>query len=70
VGGAINQQLNFWLWLEAFAPQTHIYRSDAYDFLGAVFADSTHFGFSDVTNPCLITTPTPSVCSNPYVNLF
>ena len=66
----VNQQLKLWLWLESFAPQTHIYRSDAYDFLQAVFADGTHLGFGDVTDPCLITTPTPSLCSNPYVNLF
>lgn len=29
----VNQQMSFWLLLEAFAPQTHIYRSDAYDWL-------------------------------------
>jgi phospholipase/lecithinase/hemolysin len=66
----VNQRLNSWLLLEAFAPQTHLYRSDAYDFLQGVFTDSSHFGFNDVTDPCLVTTPTPSVCSNPYVNLF
>ena len=66
----VNQRLNSWLLLEAFAPQTHLYRSDAYDFLQGVFTDSSHFGFNDVTDPCLVATPTPSVCTNPYVNLF
>jgi outer membrane lipase/esterase len=66
----VNQQLAFWLLLESFSPQTRIYRSDAFDFMQGVFADSFHFGFTDVTDPCLITTPTPSVCSNPYLNLF
>ncbi len=66
----VNQRLNSWLLLEAFAPQTHLYRSDAYDFLQAVFTDGGHFGFTDVTDPCLLTTPAPSICSNPYVNLF
>lgn len=66
----VNQQLNFWLLIEAFAPQTQIYRPDAYDFLQGVFADGFHFGFTDVTDPCLITTPTPTLCSNPYTNLF
>ena len=66
----VNQQMSFWLLLEAFAPQTHIYRSDAYDWLQAVFADSFHFGFNDVTHPCLVVARTTSVCSNPYVNLF
>jgi cholinesterase len=62
--------MSFWLLLEAFAPQTHIYRTDPYDWLQAVLADSFHFGFTDVTDPCLVTTPTVSLCSNPYVNLF
>jgi phospholipase/lecithinase/hemolysin len=66
----INKQMSFWLLLESFSPQTHIYRLDTYDFLQGVFADSFHFGFSDVTDPCLVTSPTPSLCSNPYVNLF
>ncbi|MBV8673868.1 MAG: SGNH/GDSL hydrolase family protein [Acidobacteriaceae bacterium] len=66
----VNQQMNFWLLLEAFSPHTHIYRPDAYDFLQGVFADTTHFGFTDVTDPCVVTTPTPSVCSNRYLNLF
>jgi phospholipase/lecithinase/hemolysin len=66
----VNQQMNFWLLLEAFSPKTRIYRQDAYDWLQAVLADSSHFGFTDVSDPCLVTTPTPSLCSNPYVNLF
>jgi phospholipase/lecithinase/hemolysin len=66
----VNQQLNFWLLLEAFAPQTRIYRSDDYAWEQALFTDSSHFGFNDVTDPCLVTTPTPSLCANPYVNLF
>ena len=66
----VNQQLNFWLLFESFASQTHIYRSDAYGWEQALFADSSHFGFNDVTNPCLVTAPTPSLCANPYVNLF
>jgi phospholipase/lecithinase/hemolysin len=66
----VNKKLSFWLLLEAFSPHTHIYRPDTYDWLQAVFADSTHFGFNDVTDPCLVAAPTPSVCSKPYVNLF
>jgi phospholipase/lecithinase/hemolysin len=66
----VNQQMSFWLLLEAFAPQTRIYRSDAYDWLQAVLTDSSHFGFNDVKDPCLVTAPAPSLCSNPYVNLF
>ena len=66
----VNQQMNFWLLLEAFSPQTHIYRLDPFDWLQAVFADGAHFGFNDVTDPCLVTTPTPSLCANPYVNFF
>ncbi|MBV8115750.1 MAG: SGNH/GDSL hydrolase family protein [Silvibacterium sp.] len=60
----VNQQLNFWLLLESFSPRTHIYRPDAFDWLQAVFADSFHFGFNDVTDPCLPASPLPSACSN------
>jgi len=66
----VNQQLSFWLLLESFSPQTRIYRLDTYDFLQGLFADGSHFGFTDVTDPCLVTSPAPSICSNPYVNLF
>lgn len=66
----VNRLLSFWLLLEAFSPQTHIYRSDTYGWLQGVFADSTHFGFTDVTDPCFVTTPTPSRCSLPYLYLF
>ena len=43
---------------------------DTYDWLQAVLADGSHFGFNDVKDPCLVTAPTPTVCSNPYLNLF
>jgi len=66
----VNQQMNFWLLLEAFSPYTHIYRLDAYGWLQGIFADSSHFGFNDVTDPCLVTAPTPSLCTKPYVNFF
>ena len=65
----VNQKLSLYL-LEAFGPETHIYRSDAYDWLQGVFTDSSHFGFTDLTDPCLVTTPTPSRCSLPYLYLF
>jgi len=66
----VNQQLSFWLLLESFAPQTRIYRSDAYAFLQGVFADNSHFGFTDVTDPCLVTTPFPSRCNLPDLYFF
>jgi len=66
----VNHQMSFWLLIEAFAPKTHIYRSDAYDWLQAVLADNYHFGFNDVKDPCLVIAPTASLCGNPNVNLF
>lgn len=66
----VNQQLNFWLQIEAFAPQTRIYRSDGYAFMQGVFADNSHFGFTDLTDPCLVTTPSPSRCNLPDLYFF
>ncbi len=63
---ATNKALNLLLLLESFSPQTRIYRIDAYSLFQSVFTDPAHYGFTDVTDPCLTTV----VCSNPYVNLF
>jgi phospholipase/lecithinase/hemolysin len=65
-----NRELSFLLLLEAFSPETHIYRLDTYAWLQAVFADSFHFGFVDLTDPCLVTTPTVSRCNLPDLFLF
>jgi len=63
---ATNKSLNLLLLLESFSPQTRIYRIDAYALFQSVLTDPAHYGFNNVTDPCLTTMP----CSNPYVNFF
>jgi phospholipase/lecithinase/hemolysin len=63
---ATNKALDLLLLLESFSPTTHLYRIDAYALFQSVLTDPFHYGFTDVTDPCLTTT----VCSNPYVNFF
>jgi len=44
----------------------HITRMDVFSLMNAVEADPTHFGFTDVTDPCLTT----AVCSDPDHTFF
>lgn len=37
----------------------HILRMDVFSLISAVQRDPTHFGFIDITGPCLVTTATP-----------
>ena len=63
---ATNKALDWLLLLESFSPKTRIYRIDAYALFQSVLTDPAHYGFNDVTDPCLTT----AVCANPYVNFF
>jgi len=44
----------------------HIIRMDVFSLLSAVVTDPTHFGFTNITDPCL----TPAVCSDPDHTFF
>jgi phospholipase/lecithinase/hemolysin len=71
---ATNQSLNGLLAVESLIEGIHILRADVFSVENAVTTDPSHFGFTDVTDPCL--TPStvqnvpPVVCSNPYVTFF
>jgi phospholipase/lecithinase/hemolysin len=68
---AANKDLDAGLFIESFLPDTHIYRIDTYSLLQAIVTDGSHYGFTDVSDPCLNTSVSPpTVCSNPYVNFF
>ncbi|HEY0795029.1 MAG TPA: SGNH/GDSL hydrolase family protein [Acidisarcina sp.] len=67
---ALNKVLDTELGAETFALDPHIYRIDTDSLLQAIFADGSHYGFMDVTHPCLVTTGLPSLCTNPYVYYF
>jgi outer membrane lipase/esterase len=67
---ALNTVLDNELGAETFALDPRIYRIDTYSLLQGIFADGSHYGFTDVTDPCLVTTGVPSLCTNPYVYYF
>lgn len=61
---AANQWLNKLLALESLLEGIHIVRLDVFDLMNAVQTDPTHFGFTNITTPCL------TVCTNPNHTLF
>jgi phospholipase/lecithinase/hemolysin len=68
---ALNLALDTGLLFEAFTPDTRLYRIDTYSLLQSILADGTHYGFNDVTDPCLNRAVSPpTLCSNPYVSFF
>ncbi|HYK35927.1 SGNH/GDSL hydrolase family protein [Alloacidobacterium sp.] len=68
---AVNRHLDTGLFFESFLPDMHIYRIDTFSLLQAIVTDGTHYGFNDVSDPCLNTSVSPpTLCSNPYVNFF
>jgi outer membrane lipase/esterase len=68
---AVNAALDTGLFIESFLPNTHFYRSDANSLLQAIVADGSHYGFTDITHPCLNAAVTPAmICSNPFTNFF
>jgi phospholipase/lecithinase/hemolysin len=62
---ATNKWLDILLEPEEF-PDVHVLRMNVFSLLGAVVTDPTHFGFTDITDPCLTTT----VCSDPDHTFF
>lgn len=68
---ATNADLDEGLFIDSFLPNIHIYRIDTYSLLQAIVTDAKHYGFADVTDPCLNTSASPpTLCSNPYTNFF
>jgi outer membrane lipase/esterase len=68
---AVNQNLDEFLAPEEQIPGVHILRMDVFSLMTAVQTDPTHFGFIDITDPCLVTTTTPAtLCSDPDHTFF
>ncbi len=63
---ATNQWVDTLLDSEQHLEGIHILRMDVFDLMNAVETDPTHFGFTDVTDPCLTT----SVCADPDHTFF
>jgi phospholipase/lecithinase/hemolysin len=63
---ATNKYLNGLLALEQLIEGIHILRLDVFSLLNSVETDPTHYGFTNVTTPCLTTV----VCSDPDHTFF
>lgn len=63
---ATNEWVDKLLDLEQQLEGIHILRMDVFDLINAVESDPTHFGFVDVTDPCLTT----AVCADPDHTFF
>jgi outer membrane lipase/esterase len=63
---ATNKYVNQLLAAEQALQGIHILRMDVFSLLNAVRTDPTHFGFIDITNPCL----TNMLCADPDHTLF
>ena len=65
---ATNKDLNGFLQFEQLLPGVRINRLDSFDLFQAIADDATHFGFTDIVDPCLSATFT--VCADPAHTLF
>jgi len=65
-----NQSLDELLAFEQLLEGVHIIRMNVFSLLNAVVTDPTHFGFTDITDPCLTTTIPITVCADPDHTLF
>jgi outer membrane lipase/esterase len=61
-----NAWLDRLLWFEVKLPKVHILRIDVDSLMNAIQKDTTHFGFTDVTHPCL----TDTLCTDPDHTFF
>lgn len=53
---ATNRSVNVLLAIHGRLPGVQILRMNVFNLMNAVETDPTHFGFTDITNPCLTTT--------------
>jgi outer membrane lipase/esterase len=71
---ATNNSLNVLLALEDALEGVHILRLDVFSLESAVVTDPSHFGFTNITDPCFsipsTLNPTPSICADPDHTFF
>jgi phospholipase/lecithinase/hemolysin len=63
---ATNKAVDQLLEPEEFIPGVHILRMDVFNLLTSIETDPTHFGFTDITDPCITTV----VCADPDHTFF
>jgi outer membrane lipase/esterase len=66
---AANQTLDGLLQFEQWLEGVHILRANVFSLFESVAADATHFGFTNITTPCL-NAITNTVCADPDHTLF
>ncbi len=66
---AFNSNLNTFLAIDQELQNVTIYRLDIFRLFSAITADPTHFGFTNITTPCL-NSSTYQVCADPDHTLF
>ena len=64
---AVNTDLGLALDIESYLPGVKITQVDEYTLFHAIAADATHFGFTDITHPCIVG---KTVCADPDHTLF
>jgi phospholipase/lecithinase/hemolysin len=67
---AADKDLDELLAFEDLLEGIHIIRMNVFSLLNAVVTDPTHFGFTDITDPCLTTASTTTICADPDHTLF
>ena len=63
---ATNKAVDGLLEFEESVPGVHILRMDVFSLLNSIETDPTHFGFTDITDPCITTV----VCADPDHTFF
>jgi phospholipase/lecithinase/hemolysin len=63
---ATNKALSQLLFFEYLDPRIHISNLNSFDLFNAIIEDATHFGFTNVVDPCLTTT----ICADQAHTLF
>jgi phospholipase/lecithinase/hemolysin len=63
---ATNKALSQLLFFEYLDPRIHISNLNSFDLFNAIIDDATHFGFTNVVDPCLTTT----ICADQAHTLF
>jgi phospholipase/lecithinase/hemolysin len=66
---ATNKSLNEFLAIEQLLQGIKIRRTDVFGLLQSISSDATHFGFTDIVDPCL-NPVTGTVCADPDHTLF
>jgi outer membrane lipase/esterase len=65
---ATNRALGEMLAIESSLEGIHILRMDVFSLMNAVVKDPTHFGFTDITDPCVVAPP--ASCADPDHTFF